>query len=493
MSTAILASPAFLSSLRPPPLPLWAQTPTSAALSSTRLSLLLAHTVTTAGFSIARSSTRFAFALARGVLSPIASSIGNVLDHTLGLDGGNPGPSTPRGPIGATLHGALNRAEQLALFGIAIGSEITRASLGTASSTVAYLEGLYGNDEALRALETFLKLVQREHGESLEGDPYDQGGLSHWSTVQVRPLPFGLRASSSRNNPCIVCQIVKAAGTWAALQSATAELDGKRFAPELEELDLATWGRKKVDAKRGVPAEVFWEVTEEQILAGGEEVIEASLTSAPADEGADDEGETEDEKTRRHLRRFSKLSLGSYGAFLILRFSLSALRAEPFLRRRNRHGFLWFALTLSSLGLIIQLNHGFTGVKLPTQAHSGPGNGTLTPNTLSNQARKLDEAALAEALGSHLSVRPQPKYTDEDGISESSSILEAEMGAFDARTPMVPSATPNFNLWGLLNGTQYVHPHTLFSSLICTDVSHQRHCRPRVARRACPRLVPGRP
>ena len=180
-TTSTIASPAFLSSLRPPPLPAWAQSPTSTALSSTRLSLLLAHSVTSAGFSIARTSTQLGFALARTFLGPVLTPLGSIIDHSLGLS-----PTLGTGPVVASIHGALNGAEMAALFGIAVGSEITKASLGTASSTVAYLETYYGNDEALRALSTFLKLFEREHGESLPTDPFAEGGLSRWSMIQVR-------------------------------------------------------------------------------------------------------------------------------------------------------------------------------------------------------------------------------------------------------------------------------------------------------------------
>ena len=102
-------------------------------------------------------------------------------------------------------------------------------------------------------------------------------------------------------------QIVKAAATWGALQSVTGALDGARIAPELQELDLRSWGRGNTVQNEG---EVVFEVTEEQILEGGEEVIAAEVTGAEV-EGR--EGESEEERTRIHLRRFSKLCLGSYG------------------------------------------------------------------------------------------------------------------------------------------------------------------------------------
>ena len=68
--------------------------------------------------------------------------------------------------------------------------------------------------------------------------------------------------------------------------------------------------RRKSAGSEAEDADVVFEVTEEQILEGGEEVIEASVSGA---EVAGRELETEEERTRITLRRLSRLCLGSYG------------------------------------------------------------------------------------------------------------------------------------------------------------------------------------
>lgn len=297
-----LPSPAFLSSLRPPPLPLWAVPHASTALTASRLSIFVALTSASIGFQIARTSTQFGFYVARTLLSPIVSGVGAVIDHSLGLEGIT-GGGIGGGPVVAGLKGALNGAEMLALFGIGIGSEITKATLGTASSTVASLEAVYGNDEALRALGAFLQLVRAEYTTSLPSDPYPDGGLSRWSSIQVG----------------------KAAATWGALQSVTGEVFGRRIAGELEELDLKSWGRRGgAGIDEDLRGEVVWEVTQEETLERGEEVIEASINESIAGETVvHHEAETEEERTREHLQRFSKLCLGSYGGMGMLFFGPS--------------------------------------------------------------------------------------------------------------------------------------------------------------------------
>lgn len=285
-----LATPAFLSSLRPPPLPLWAVQPASTALTATSYSLHATQVTTSIGFSIARASTSFGFQAARALSGPLLS----VLDYSLGTGG--------VGPVAQGSALAFNVAESAALAGIGIGETITNLALGGASSLNVMLSEVYGgNDEALRTLGVFLQLVRREWTTSLPTDPYPDGGLSRWNLAEVS----------------------KAAATWAALQSVTTEVEGCRVIGELEELDLASWGR-------GMPlkeeSEVVWEVTEEDLLQSGEEVIAASIGQESDGESVKDEsrgGSTEqlsgnlssvgDDVIRLNLHRFSRMALGSYG------------------------------------------------------------------------------------------------------------------------------------------------------------------------------------
>lgn len=298
-----LPSASFLSSLRPPPLPLWAIPHGSTALSLTSLSLSLAYTGTSLGFRIATTSTKFGFSCAKFFAGPVLSGIGSIVDHALGTDGGGIGS----GVVVNSLHGALAGAELLALGGIGLGREITQTTLGSLSATVTSLDLIYGNSEAVRALSAFLLLVKSEYSTSLPTDPYETGGLSRWSWVQV----------------------TKAAATWAALQSVTGAVLGERLVGEMDELDLDSWGKTNETRKTtedeealGEGSELIWEVTDELIMATGEEVIEASLTSrqearsSPMETARSLKEATQLEQdiiTRNHLKRFSKLCLGSYG------------------------------------------------------------------------------------------------------------------------------------------------------------------------------------
>ena len=474
-----IPSPAFLSTLRPPPLPLWAVPHASILLTASRLSLFVALTSAQIGFQLARTGTQLGFYVARTLLSPIVSGLGAVIDHSLGLEGIT-GGGIGGGPVVAGLKASLYGAEMLALFGIGIGSEITKATLGTASSTVASLEAVYGNDEALRALGAFLQLVRAEYRTSLPSDPYPEGGLSRWSSIQVG----------------------KAAATWGALQSVTGEVYGRRIAGELEELDLKSWGRRGAGENvKESGGEVIWEVTQEETLEGGEEVIEASINQSVAGETVlYHEAETEEKRTREHLRRFSKLCLGTYGGM----------------------GMLFFVRPL--LSSIHELAYPvFKGVKLPTPtAATSPPSTPLTPAALTTLSRQLDEDSVAQAFqprsptsrtdqsssaaleaeiggleaGWIDAVTSQSIYTTAEGspaevasqqdeVMEEASVVGSNDHGLRAETPArIPGS---FDLWGLLTGSQCVPPFPSTASK--TDLRHsQRRNRPRDLGRTRSRL-----
>ncbi|KAK4052571.1 hypothetical protein OIO90_004340 [Microbotryomycetes sp. JL221] len=310
----IVASPAFLAALRPPPLPIWAVGHTTKALTTSRISLVAAKRCTNFGFDVARTGTSFGFAIARAV----AKGVGTVIDSIAG------GPPTSAGvdtravtetgqvivhdnearqlgqtPIAKAMSWPVDGAEQLALFGINLGSNITNLVFSGVQSSVQWLEEVYGNDEAVRTLEAFLKLVQREWTTSLPTDPYSEGGLSRWNIVQVG----------------------KAAATWAALQTVTREWEGSRIAPELEELDLATWGRGAHSPT--TETAMVWEVTDEELLETGEEIIEARTNDDASDFASEIEQLPAEDKLRAQLRRFSKMCLGSYGGMGVVFFGVN--------------------------------------------------------------------------------------------------------------------------------------------------------------------------
>lgn len=288
----VMSSPAFLKALQPPPLPIWAVPHTTKALTTTRVSLLAARRAAAFGFDVSRTATSFGFAVARAVVK----GIGSVADAVTGSDATPGGGQLGQTPIAKALSWPVDGVEQLALFGINLGNGITNAVFQGVTSSVQWLESVYGNDEAVRALEAFLVLVQREWNTSLPTDPYSEGGLSRWNIVQVG----------------------KAAATWAALQTVTRRWEGSRIAPELEELDIASWGR---GASNQEQHNMVWEVTDEEILATGEQVIEAQTTTDDSFATSIDNA-SEEQRMRAQLRRFSKMCLGSYGGMGTLFFGV---------------------------------------------------------------------------------------------------------------------------------------------------------------------------
>lgn len=119
----------------------------------------------------------------------------------------------------------------------------------------------------------------------------------------------------------------------------TIQHDGQRLADSLEELDLEGWGRDGVDGDSG---EVIWEITDEQTLEDGGEVVEARINQRKGSAQGEqlvhahfglwrhtEIGHTDDalgstatdaQTTREHLKRFSKMCLGSYGGMGVLFF-----------------------------------------------------------------------------------------------------------------------------------------------------------------------------
>ena len=68
---------------------------------------------------------------------------------------------------------------------IALAGEITKTVLELASSGVAQLEEIFGAHDALQSLGRFWEFINHERWASLPSDPYDVGGLRHWSMLQV--------------------------------------------------------------------------------------------------------------------------------------------------------------------------------------------------------------------------------------------------------------------------------------------------------------------
>ena len=401
MDVAIPTQPETLSALLAlPPLPKNIKDVISPVLSTSHLSLLAASQMTSLGFSIASRATSLGFGVARTFAAPVLAGVGTIADYALGSNGQGFGD----GVVSKGLNGALDAAEFISLLAIRGGKEITQATLGSLTSTVALLEHSYGNDEALRALAAFLKLVDFEMSE-----------LRQYTSLQT----------------------TRAMATWMMLQGVTSEYYGRKIAGELEEVDLRNW-KTGGDAESNDVA-VIWEITEEQVAEGGEEVIEASVSGEQ-----DSRGTTED---RDCLRRYSKLCLGSYGGMGMIFFG----QYRSLLQRRR-------------CGLIIHS----AGVKLPSFDSSSTRTPStlsqLTPDALTKLERQLDEESLAKAFQNH-------STEDDKEETAQSDIVEAELGSLETgwldaesemMTPLIETVVeekPGF--WGLLSGKQFVLSLTL--------------------------------
>lgn len=398
-----------------PPLPKSIKNAISPVLSTSHLSLLAASQVSSSSFAIANRATQFGFSVARAFVSPILTGVGTIADHALGSNG----PGIGDGVVSKGLNGAFDAVEFISLLGIKGGREITQATLGSLTSTVASLESTYGNDEAIRALAAFLKLVD-----------FEMSDLRQYTSFST----------------------TRAMVVWTMLQSVTSEYYGRKIAAELEEIDLHEWKSGGNSRATDTAGAVVWEITEEQVAEGGEEVIEASVSGEAEERSA----QTEEEATRDCLRRYSKLCLGSYGGM----------------------GMIFFGQLLFVVLLLISATDKLSpsGVKLPsfdsTTSRTPLKSTSLTPDALTKLERQLDEESLANAF------RNEP--TEES--AQSDAAVEAELGSLEMgrpdaesemMTPLIETVVeekPGF--WSLLTGKQCVTPSYSASA----PLIHRRSC-----------------
>lgn len=268
------------------------------------------------------------------------------------------------------------------MLGIDLGHAVPSLALESSLNLLSEVggEGMEAQTESLRLLTVFSALVKREYSTSLETDPYPGGGLGRWSTLEV----------------------LSALGAWTALQSVTGEEWGKKIGKELEEVDPKSWrGESVQEREEEKVAEVIWEIRENDL----EDEVE--VVSGVVEKGVDQTettlnatlNRTEEALTRAHLRRFSKMALGSYGGLGVIAFG-ELPRSYPFCC--NSKILTWMYAT---------------GVKLPPSATS------LLPDP------------------------PVAAQTSSDGEGTSP-------GSFSPSTPKESSSS--FSFWNLLRGTQYV-------------------------------------
>lgn len=292
------------------------------ALLISRHALNLSSHATALGFQLAKRGTAFGFNFARNILSPLLSGAGAIVDHGLGTDGGIPGEAGYASrALGLAVGKGVDAIEWCTMFGIGVGESTTQASLAVAQRSVATLEDVYGNDEAVRALGVFVGLVRREWSTPMPGDP--PGGISQFGVVEV----------------------ARATALWALLQSVTESTYARRIAPELEEVDLSRWrgdgeAAQESEGEEDEEGDVLFEITDEEILSSGSgEIITAEVHLAASASSISDpsrpppprkvsstgNGGTlgEDEAyTRNRLKRYAKLCLSAYGGMGLLFFGV---------------------------------------------------------------------------------------------------------------------------------------------------------------------------
>ncbi|KAF8898150.1 hypothetical protein CPB84DRAFT_1709834 [Gymnopilus junonius] len=168
----------------------------------------LAHTVTSFGFSAAKSGTRLGFSIARGVASAVVGTTSTVVD--LALFGGS---TVARPALGYAVSTVFTIAEQITLAPIYLSEYITSTSLLAAHSSINLLSAIFpGSSDASFSLASFIDLVRREWNEGLdENGPERQYGIT---------------------------QVARALVGWISLQGVTQEWQEKRWLKYLKELDV---------------------------------------------------------------------------------------------------------------------------------------------------------------------------------------------------------------------------------------------------------------
>ncbi|KAI0329928.1 alpha/beta-hydrolase [Cubamyces sp. BRFM 1775] len=274
-----------------------------------RLSLDIASTATSLGFSAAKTCTKFGFSVTRGIASTAAGITGTVIDHTLF------GGATGAGALfGSAVSSAISAVEFVALAPILLGETITSTSLVAAHSSLSLLTTIFpGSDEASFSLASFVGLVRREWNEPAESEglPEERYGLG---------------------------EILKALAGFAALQGVTSEWQEKRWFKYLREVPVydeshVAQPRQRVDSRVTVTGDTIYPSHSGQIVTA--DITEVPVPGAwPARQSTKSHGASSSNSRRppaaasmddlkQTLRRLSKLVLAGYGGPSLLFFGVS--------------------------------------------------------------------------------------------------------------------------------------------------------------------------
>lgn len=186
-------------------------------------SLGLASTATSAGFNVAKGVTGFSLFLAKRVTQLAVALPALIVDSASGAV-----PGSEQATFSALAHssvgGFFDLISTLAVGGIDLGSALTSAGLGAASSGVEGIRRSLGS-EVVKSLGQFVKLVQREW--NAQGDDLPPGGIPG----------FGLTG------------VTRAIIVWICIQMVTQESYERKMLKELEEIDIVEL-RKQIEREQ---------------------------------------------------------------------------------------------------------------------------------------------------------------------------------------------------------------------------------------------------
>ncbi|KAI0706920.1 alpha/beta-hydrolase [Cerioporus squamosus] len=288
-----------------------------------RLSLEIASTATSIGFSTAKACTKLGFSITRGVASTAAGLTGNVIDYA--LFGGNAGAGEL---FGGAVSSAISAVEFVALAPILLGESLTSTGLIAAHSSLSMITTIFpGSDEASFSLASFVNLVRREWNDPAESHvlPEERYG---------------------------VVEIIRALAGFAALQGVTSEWQEKRWFKFMKEVpvhdDASTFARRKrVDSRVTITGDTTYSRRSGQIVTA--EINEVLPGSFPPGQTAAINAAAQPtrgalprssgtphlsasrrppttlptEELKQTLRRLSKLVLAGYGGPSLLFFGVS--------------------------------------------------------------------------------------------------------------------------------------------------------------------------
>lgn len=266
-------------------------------------SLGVATTATSTGFNLARGATAISLTIAKRLAQVAVALPAMAIDSVNGTVPGDRSGATASALAHQSVGGLFDLISTLALGGIDLGSALTTAGLGAATTGVEGIRRTLGS-EVVKSLGQFVKLVQREW--NADNDSLPPGGLP----------PFGLTG------------VTRALTAWICIQMVTHKEYEKKMLKELEEFDIDALREEierehKEDRKHGVGGLSTVTITSENTEKEGD-VIGAEVgqrqgpqqrraIEAPPNSTAQAAAPLSEKEAMKGLMRYSSLVLAVYG------------------------------------------------------------------------------------------------------------------------------------------------------------------------------------